>query len=99
MPRVAARFLTVRTWESSISPAPYKHDREGSRTNHTSPREILKNILFWISHGSGFGSLYRFCKWFIRDVQQSQNYSNSPQLASHKENAILRCNFKIHTGN
>lgn len=57
MPRVAARFLTVRTWESSISPAPYKHDREGSRTNHTSPREILKNILFWISHGSGFGSL------------------------------------------
>lgn len=28
-----------------------------------------------------------------------QNYSNSPHLASHKENAILRCNFKIHTGN
>ena len=55
MPRVAARFLTVRTWESSISPAPYKHDREGSWTNHKSPREILKNILFWISHGSGFG--------------------------------------------
>jgi len=55
MPRVAARFLTVRTWESSISPAPYKHDREGSWTNHKSPREILKNILFWISHGSGLG--------------------------------------------